>query len=245
MSTAFAEPTPEAYDQAFEALKAYDRGSARATLAAIDAAALIAMKDATARQGVEARLAAALATAASPAAKEYVCAKLALIGSSSSVPALTGLLAAPATSHAARNALQAMQCLDADKALRESLPNLSGLQKAGVITSLGMRRDAASVKALARLLKDPDARVAAATAGALGEIGTAKAAAALAAFEAKAPATVRAVLDDACLVCAERLLAAGSAREARRLYQMLAKPSQPKHIRKAAQLGSLRAPKPK
>lgn len=244
MSTASADPAPLTCDQAFEALKTYDRGSARATLAAIDDATLAAMKDPITCQGLEARLAAALTTAASPTAKEYICAKLALIGGPGSVPTLAGLLATPATSHAARNALQAMQCPEADKALRESLPNLSGLQKAGVVMSLGMRRDLASVRALARLLKDADVQVAAAAAGALGEIGTAKAAAALAAFESKAPAAVRAVLADARLICAERLLAAGEARKARKLYERLAKPRQPKHVQKAAELGLLHAAKP-
>ncbi len=70
MSTATTAPTPKAYDQAIEALKTYDRGSARATLAPIDEAAIAAMKDAGVRQALEARLVAALTTGASAAAKE-------------------------------------------------------------------------------------------------------------------------------------------------------------------------------
>ena len=76
---------------------------------------------------------------------------------------------------------------EAAQALRDALPKLDGALKIGVIGSLGVRRDAASVPALAALLGDADAAIAAAAACALGDIGTPDAAKALTGSQAGRP----------------------------------------------------------
>jgi hypothetical protein len=237
MSKDTTSVNPAAVDKAFEALNTYDCGSARASLVPVDDAVRSSLGDAAARQGLERRLAAALATKASPVAKEYVCAKLGLMGAAGAVPALAALLSEPALSHAARSALEAMPCPEAVEALRNSLPKLGGLLKVGVINSLGARQDARSVPALAALLKDADTQVAAAAAAALGAVGTLEAAKALRAFQPKAPEAMRLVVADACLACAERLLANGKKAPAQAFYQALATAEQPKHIQLAAKRG--------
>ena len=65
------------------------------------------------------------------------------------------------------------------KALREALAKTSGAEKAGVIGSLGARRDAESIADLAALVGDSDAQIALAAATALGDIGTVESAKAL------------------------------------------------------------------
>ena len=226
-----------AIDQAFEALKTYDAGSNRGALQPIDEAVVAAMKDEPARVKLEARLAAVLVAEAPAVAKAYVCGKLRLIGGPASVPALAGLLGQPELSHAARNALEALPCAEAVAALRASLAKLSGLPKAGVITSLGVRRDAASVPELTKLLRDHDAQVAAAAIEALGEIGTAQAAEALKAFLPNASGALRSVAADACLACAARLQAGGQEAEARALRSLLTSAGQPEYIQAAAERG--------
>ncbi len=226
-----------AIDQAFEALKTYDAGSNRGALQPIDEAVVAAMKDESSRAKLEARLAAALAAEMPAVAKAYVCGKLRLIGGPASVPALAALLGQTELSHAARNALEALPCAEAIAALRASLAKLSGLPKAGVMASLGIRRDAASVPDLKALLRDGDAQVAGAAVAALGEIGTAEAGEAIREFLSGAAGPLRAVTADACLACAERLKAGGNEAAARALRNLLTTADQPEYIRAAAKLG--------
>jgi ubiquinone biosynthesis protein UbiJ len=123
--------------------------------------------------------------------------------------------------------------------MREALPKVKGTLKVGIIGSLGSRRDTASVQDLVALLNDADPTVASAAARALGNIGTSEAGTALGLFVGKAPEKVKPAAIDACLVCAERLLAAGKKAEATLLYKPLTGPQQPRHVRLAATRGLL------
>jgi hypothetical protein len=230
---------PSALDLVFEALKTYGDGSSRAALMPVDDAMVASAGDARLRESIERRLAEVLKTGASRTAKEYACRQLSLIGSAASAPALGELLPDKALSHMARFALERMSCREACDALRTGLRKTAGLEKAGAIQSLGMRRDLESLPLLAGALADPDAQVVAAAAAALGNLGTPEAAAALEAFRPKAPEAIRPVVADACLTCAERLLAEGKKPEAVAIYKALAASEQPKHVRLAATRGML------
>ena len=78
-------------------------------------------------------------------------------------------------------------------------------------------------------------------AAALGRIGSAEAAKALGAFQAKAPKELRAAAADAYLCCAESLLADGKKMQATVIYKALNTPDQPKHVQLAAKRGLLAA----
>jgi HEAT repeat protein len=240
-SAATASTNPEvnwtAVDKACDALKSYDYGSSRAALMPIDDAVVACLGDAKSRKKLEKRLATLLQTQIPPLAKEFLCRKLLLIGSADSVPALRALLADKNLSHWARTALELIPSPKAVKALRESLPRLSGLQKTGVVVSLGMRRDPKSVSALAALLKQPDLRMAGAAAEALGNIGTVRAAKALLEFRQHSPDAVRPIVADACLACAERLASANNKARAITIYEALASSPQPEQVRLAARRG--------
>jgi len=144
-----------AVDNAFAALKTYDWGGDRNALKAIDDAVAATHGDAAARKELETRLAAVLKTDASRAAKDFVCRKLTVIGTAASVPALAPLLADKDLSHMARYALERISDPEAAQAMRDALPKVSGALKVGVIASLGVRRDAASVSALSAARKPP------------------------------------------------------------------------------------------
>ena len=107
--------------------------------------------------------------------KDAACARLKRIGTDQSVPALAALLTDEQLSHSARYALESMPSAKAGQALTDALAKTSGLTKVGIINSLGFRRETRAVPALARLLTDQDAQVAAAAATALGQIGGSKA----------------------------------------------------------------------
>jgi HEAT repeat protein len=221
-------------EKAFEALLTYDRGSGRAALLPIDSAVQSCLGDPSARKDLENRLARALSTCHSVVAREYALAKLALIGSESSVPQIAEFLADPELSTPARNALEAMPRARAGQALRDSLRHLRGTLKAGVLNSLGNRRDAAGLRPLVAALRDPDAEVAAAAAAALGNLGTPRAGKALRAFYPQASEPVRLKTADAALTCAERLRSDGKPKDSLALYEMLAAADGPGWVKAAA-----------
>jgi HEAT repeat protein len=225
-------------DQAFEALKTYDWGTDINQLKPIDEAVIAAHGNEAASKELEARLAAVLKTGVSRDAKDYVCRKLMLIGTAASVPTLAELLPNAELSHMSRFALERIPAPEAAAAMRDALPKVNGAVKVGVISSLGVRRDTASVPALAALLADSDAHVAAAAAYALGDIRGAEAGKALAAAKPESAAVKQAVIDGS-LSCAEGLLADGKKAEAMAIYQPLVGDSQPKHVRLAATRGLL------
>lgn len=229
-----------ALDKAFEALKTYDWGNDRSPLEALDKAVAASHDDAAAQKQLETRLVEVLKSDAPDAAKDVVCRQLSLVGSAGCVPALAELFGNEKLAHMARYALERMPCPEALAALRDALPKTKGRIKVGVINSLGVRRDAEATKALTSLLDDSDEAVVSAAAGALGKIGTSETAKTLKAFQAKAPESLSLVAADACLACAEHLLADGKKLEAMTMYKSLAT-SKIKHVKVAAMRGMLAA----
>lgn len=211
---------PTALDAAFEALTAFDWGQDAAPLAVIDSAVVAAHGDDASRAGLERRLAALLGTTASRSAKEYACRKLCLVGSAASVPALAAMLPVEDLSHMARFALERIDAAEAAAALRQALASLDGDLRIGMITSLGSRRDAASVPSLGRLLSS-DPATASAAAVALGAIRTPEALALLAAADPFAAHGLGQKVVDGRLACAENLLARGKRKEALAVYDAL------------------------
>ena len=225
-------------DQALDALKTYDWGVDPGVLTPIDDAVTKTYGDAAARKDLEGKLSAFLTSNVSRNAKDYVCRKLMLIGTAQSVAILAGLLADKDLSHMARYALERMPAAEAGQALRDALAKVPNAEKVGVIGSLGVRRDTASVAALAGLLGESDASVARAAALALGDIGTAEACNALASAKPSQPEVQQAVIDSR-LGCAENLLAEGKKAEAQAVYKSLGGDDQPHQVRAAAKRGLL------
>lgn len=225
-------------DQAFEALETYDWGVEPKVLNPIDEARVATRDDAAARQELEARLVAVLKTDVPRAAKDYVCRQLTIIGTAAAVPALAELLPNADCSHMARYALERIPAPEAAQALREALPKLEGKLKIGVIGSLGVRKDAASVPALIALLGDADPALVRSAALALGAIQAPEATRALAEAKPQSEAGKIAVTD-ASLACADGLLAAGKKLEAMTIYKGFMGEQQPKHVRLAATRGML------
>ncbi len=93
-----------------------------------------------------------------------------MVGDRSAAPALGPLLADPHLSHYARTALELLPDASADDALRAALPKVNGILLAGVINSIGYRRDAKSIRALEKLRHDPDLEVARAADAALAKL---------------------------------------------------------------------------
>jgi HEAT repeat protein len=231
--------TEIAVNKALETLKTYNWGADRNALNPIDEAIVTAQGNTAALKPLEKSLADALAGGISRSAQDYVCRKLRIVGTTQSVEALAALLAAEDTSHIARYALERIPDKKAAKALRDALPKVSSKLKPGIIGSLGVRRDKKSIMVFSKLLGDSDNQVAKAAAQSLGLIGTSAAVKELSKFAKKASANMKLPVADACLVCAEQLLADGEKSKAVALYKELKGDDKPAHVKAAAMKGIL------
>jgi len=179
-----------------------------------------------------------LRTSESVEAKSAACRELQRVGTRDAVPALAALLGDARLAQVARAALEQVADPSADDALRGALASVrDGRLRVGILHSIGTRHDAKAVDAVAALLKDAEAEVAAAAAYALGRIGTAPAAAALEAATKAAPDAAKPALWDATLRCAEGLAERGARPEAAKVYEGLRAAPVPSHVRAAAVRG--------
>jgi len=169
-------------------------------------------------------------------AKRYICRWLAVVGSADCVPAVAPLLTDDDLSHPARMALEPLAAPTAGAALRDALPKVHGRLLAGLIGSIGARRDPEAVSALARAAKDDDPVVANAAIMALGAIGAESAAQTLAGLPV-APSLSRAQAR-ARITAAGHL---GANPQAVAIYRDLMQSGQPEFIRVAALKGLIDA----
>src|SRR6516165_558605 len=103
--------------------------------------------------------------------KAIACKKLAFVGDKEAVQPMAALLSHPQLSCYARFGLEPNPDPSVDEALRDALPKLKGRLQIGVITTLGVRKDAKALDMLTKLMDDSDAEVAGAAAAAVGMIG--------------------------------------------------------------------------
>ncbi len=189
----------------------------------------------------EAALIAVLKSAdASRKDKADACRELARVATKDAVPALAALLPNPELNHMARYGMETIADPSADDALRAALGQLKGLQLVGVIGSIGVRRDAKSIDAVAKFLADSDPVVAQAAARALGKIGTVEAAKAIEAALPSAPAANVVAFCEGLFRCAEAILAAGQKEAAIAIYDKLrALPNAPQQVRVGSLAGAI------
>lgn len=186
-----------------------------------------------------AKLVAVLKSDASEKEKADACRELARIGNKEAVPALAALLSDEKLSHMARYGLETIPGSSVDQAFRTALEKLQGRELVGVIGSVGVRRDAGAVKALAKLLQSPDPEVAQAAARSLGSIGDSAAAVALEKAVHEVPATNQLAVCEGLLRCAEALAGDHSTRKALAIYDQLRAMTLPHQVRLAAWRGAV------
>ena len=171
--------------------------------------------------------------------KADACRLLSIIGTKDAVGPLAALLGDEELSHMARYGLEPIADSAVDEAFRDALGKLKGRPLVGVIGSVGVRRDAKAVPALANMLGASDADVAQAAARALGSIGTSAAGKALQGTVGKAPAGNQAAFCEGLLRCAERLAVDGRQKEAIAIYDQLREMKAPHQARGGAVRGAI------
>ncbi len=184
--------------------------------------------------GKEAKLCNVLKSGASAKEKADACMELARIGTKESVAPLAALLGDEQLSHMARYGLEPIPDPAVDDALRAALGKLKGRLLAGVIGSLGVRRDAKALEPLEKLLSDSDSDVAQAAARALGSLGSPAAAKALEDTLARTPAGNQPAVYEGLFRCAEAISGHGQAAQALIIYDRLVGPQVPKAVREGA-----------
>lgn len=200
---------------------------------------------AVAQSRSEQQLLEVLKSGASLQEKDAACAELKRVGTARAVPALAGLLTDEDLSHSARYALESLPAPEAGLALIEALDLTKGLIQAGIIHSIGRRRETRAVAALSRLLTDPDKTVAGSAATALGRIGGAAATRLLLdVLSNTGPFAPRAAIIDALLTAANQELGEGRQDAASAIFAQLLSTPDPDHVRAAAYRGMIAAASP-
>lgn len=196
----------------------------------------------TAAETTEASALAVLASGAGLHEKARACQQLAEVGSPAAVPALAMLLDQEHLADYARSGLEAIKDPAAGEALRKTLPRLEGRLLAGVVNSLGVRRETAAVADLQKLALDPKRGVAAEALASLGMIGSLEAAKTLHAVLTTGPADVRVPAAHAALAAAAQLAKDGNLAAARQLLDGVVRALPPGILASAAmhQAASLR-----
>jgi HEAT repeat protein len=146
------------------------------------------------------------------------CRALSLVGGPDSVPVLAALALKADTTDAARYALERIPGGEADAALVAGLDKAGSVIKRGIVFSLGARRTAAAVPALARLAGGKDAALAADAIKALGKIGGGEAVKALTAALGRSGPALKSEAASALLLAAERARETGDKAAAAAVY---------------------------
>lgn len=120
-----------------------------------------------------------LASDASLHDKAVACQRLVYVAGPRSVAPLAALLGDPKLSDYARSGLEAIDDPAASRALLDALPKLEGRLLAGVVNSLGVRREEKATAPLQQLAKDDGKGVRTEAIASLGLIATPEAAATL------------------------------------------------------------------
>jgi hypothetical protein len=165
--------------------------------------------------------------------KAIACKKLAFVGGREAVQPMAALLDHPQLGCYARFGMEPNPDPSVDEAFRAVLPKLKGRLKVGVITSIGVRKDARALDAVAKLIDDPDPEIAGAAAASVGMIGGLQAAKVLESALGRTKPPLFPVAARAALLCAESLMESDRPR-ALELYTRLSDTAMPGPVRRAA-----------
>ncbi|MCX6879796.1 MAG: DUF1080 domain-containing protein [Verrucomicrobia bacterium] len=166
--------------------------------------------------------------------KAFACQQLAVAGDPESVPALAKLLADDQLADYARSALEWIAAPAAGAALCQALVKLDGRRLAGVIDSLGVRRELTAVPELCRLAAGAEDDAAAEALAALGKIANPEALAGVRAALQSPVDGRRLAAGHAALAAADGLLKQGDAKAATGVLDAVATAKLPTHVTAAA-----------
>jgi len=216
----------------------------RITIAILALAALLT--PAWAQNTEEEGLINTLSSGATSQEKDAACKRLKEIGTARAVPALAACLTDDFLSQPARDALRVLPGPEAAQALLAGIQETSGINRAGIIDSLGARREETAIPTLCELLADRQEVVAAAAARALGSIGAPAVIDPLQRALPRATGKVRAAVIDALLTTSVQLRNDGDTKRSAKVAKfLLENDGIETHVRTAAHRAVILAASPK
>jgi len=224
-------------EQAMAQLKTHTFGRDDQALALIREAAVASHGDPALRKRLNAGLSAVLQSDAAYDAKQFACRQLALTATAEQVPILARHLGQEKLTHMVLYVLTHIEGPEVDRALLAALPGATGRAKLGIIHLLGTRRCRDAVPALGGLAGSSEPLVAAESVRALGRIGTLEAMRQLRAYRARAAGAVLELWAQACIDCADSLLAEHARQPAVAAYTEVLRSQAPAPARAAALKG--------
>lgn len=238
-----AEPSsslpPSPLDDILKRLAAYDGGIESEAYWKFREFVRARKDDPSARADCELRLIAFLRSMATAQAKTLVCRELRFVAGEKAVSVLQPLLFDAALSDSAREVLEKIPGSLAEKSLLSALDKASGTMKTGLIASLGARKPAGAVPALAKYLEGSAQEFVKAAAMALGQVGGREAAETLAKALPVLKGDFKTAAASALLDCAEDVLRSGDRASASGYFEkILAQGLGPSFVR-AATMGKI------
>jgi len=224
-------------DRLLAQIATYDYGASREPLTELTELERALGQEPAALRALEHKYLRFVESDASLAGKQFICRRLSIVGSEASAVTLARMLADPETADMARYALEMIPSAAVDEALREAIDAAGDKAKIGILSTLGLRGDPASVPVLARHVTHADPDVASAAITGLGQIGDAAAITALREAKDKTSGDLRMMVLDAYLSCADKLEMSGQVEEARQIYREVFESDVPTVIRSAALRG--------
>jgi type 1 glutamine amidotransferase/HEAT repeat protein len=218
------ESQNKAVDKTVSGLKDYDYGKPESASAILDSLVRTTAGVPAARKALAERLVAlAVSDSYSLPARELAFRRVGLCANENDAKPLFALLKDkdPKIVEWARYALTPIPGESINKALREALGGADEKLAAGIISSLGTRKDRGAVKDLAKLAGDSSPVIAMAAITALGKIGTSDAAKILQGRMAKAGDAEKLALGNALCQCAGELASNGNKSAAKSIYDRL------------------------
>ena len=235
--------TYDSLDAILKDLQTYDFAAGTGALLRLRAYVFAHKDDPQAKKETEAALLRFVqgSPAPAPGGLMAACRALSLVGGPDSVPVLAALALKPETTDAARYALERIPGAEADGALVAALDKAGGDTKRGIVFSLGARRTAGAVPALARLAGGKDAVLAAGAVKALGRIGGPEAVKALTGTLGRSGPALKSEAASALLFTAESLMEAGDKSGAAAVYEKVFAAGVSPVLRQAAFKGRIAA----
>ena len=221
-------------------LQSYDFAAGVGAPMALRAYVFARQDNPQARKETEAALLKFVQGSPAPGGLMAACRALRLIGGPDSVPVLASLVLKLETTDPARYALERIPGGEADQALLAALDRAQGDIRRGIVFSLGERKLASAVPALARLAGGKDVTLASDAIKALGKTGGVEAIEALTPALAKA-APLKSEAASALLLAAEGVMAAGDRAAAASAYDKVLAANASPTSRQAAFKGKIAA----
>ena len=224
-------------NEALSRASTYEYGASREALTDINDIVQKVLNTPALQKPVERQFLTFLQSDATLAGKQFICRKLSLVGSKASVPILSRMLQQKETFDMALFAMARIPGTNVDKVLRQMIMKMKGEKQIGIVSTLGERKDAKSIKVLGKLIYG-DPEIADASLSALGNIGGQEAIAVLSEAIESLSGQRRDAAMNAYMRCADQLVKDGHISQAKAVYQKFMIPDA---IRTSALTGLIQA----